>query len=149
MKKGFTLVETMIVLGIITIFVGIAMPNLLRSRLNANEKNAISNLQTISVAAQTYRFVKNTLPDTLVKLHNEGLIDQVLGCPTTCCIGNGYSYCMGGTGLTTNFFVYAIPQNPNVTGVRSFCSGSDGVTRCDSSGATPASQIECLNWGPL
>jgi len=149
MKRGLTFVEIMIVVVIIVILVSIAIPNLLRSRLNANEHYAISNLQTISVAAQTYWSVKNTLPDTLVKLYNESLIDQVLGCSAMPCIKNGYSYRMGGTGSTADFFVYAIPQTPHVTGVRSFCSGSDGVTRVDPSGATPASQAACSSLNPL
>jgi len=149
MKKGFTLVEIMIVIAIIAILVGIAIPNLLRSRLNANEQYAISNLQTISVAAQTYWSVKNILPDTLVKLHNEGLIDGVLGCSTMPCEKNGYNYEIGGTGTSDSFFVYAVPKTPNVTGVRSFCSGSDGVTRVNPSGAAPASQTACTAWAPL
>ena len=149
MKKGFTLVEIMIVVAIIATLVGIAIPNLLRSRLNANEQYAISNLQTISVAAQTYWSVKNTLPATLTQLHNEGYIDTTLGYAASGCTKNGYTYYIGGTGLTTDFFVYAIPQTPNVTGVRSFCSGSDGVTRVNPSGATLASQTACNAWAPL
>jgi prepilin-type N-terminal cleavage/methylation domain-containing protein len=156
MKKAFTLVDIMIVVAIIAVLVTIAIPNLLRSRLAANENNAISNLQTISVAAQTYWSVKNNLPTTLDDLHDEGYIDEVLGCSATCCpdqshnyYKNGYKYCMGGTGSTTDFFVYAITQTPNVTGIRSFCSTSDGVTRYDSSGATPASQAACTGWDPF
>ncbi len=149
MKKGFTLIEIMIVVAIIAILAGIVMPNLLRSRLNANEQYAISNLQTISVAAQTYWSVKNTLPTALSQLHDEGYIDETLGCPAAGCTKSGYTYYMGGTGQTTDFFIYAVLQTPNVTGVRSFCSGSDGVTRVSPSGATPASQTACAAWPPL
>jgi len=150
MKKGFTFVEIMIVVAIIAILSAIAIPNLLRSRLNANENNAISNLQTISVAAQTYWSVKNTLPTTLDNLHNEGYLpDGTLACSNPPCLKNGYKYNMGGTGNTTDFFVYAIPQTLNVTGVRSFCSGSDGITRVNSAGATPVSQTACTAWDPL
>jgi len=149
MKKGFTLVEIMIVVLIIALLAAIAIPNLLRSRLNANENYAISNLQTISVAAQTYWSVNNSLPTTLNALYTNSYIDATLGCASPPCIKNGYKYYMGGTGLTTNFFVYTVPQTPNVTGVRSFCSGSDGVTRVDSAGATPASQAACTAWSPL
>ena len=149
MKKGFTLVEIMIVVAIIAILAGIAMPNLLRSRLNANEQYAISNLQTISVTAQTYWSVKNTLPTFLSQLHDEGYIDETLGYSASGCTKNGYTYYIGGTGQTTDFFVYTVPQTPNVTGVRSFCSGSDGVTRVSPSGAIPASQEACIAWAPL
>ncbi len=145
MKKGFTFVEIMVVVAIIALLVAIAIPNLLRSRLNANENNAISNLQTISVAAQTLWSVNNTLPANLSQLSGEHYIDEALGCPSPPCLKNGYNYSMGGTGLTTDFFVYAIPQTPNVTGMRSFCSGSDGVTRENALGATPVSQAACYD----
>lgn len=133
MKKGFTLTEVMIVVAVIALLSAIAIPSLLRSRLNANEENAISNLQTISVAAQTYWSVKNTLPTTLSQLHDEGYIDETLG--SEGCIKNGYIYHMAGTGTEASFYVYTVPQTPNVTGIRSFCAASDGVIRV---GATPA-----------
>ena len=148
MKKGFTFVEIMVVVGTIALLVGIAIPNLLRSRLNANEHYAISNIETISIAAQTYLSVDNTLPTTLNQLNNEGYIDVTLGCATPPCIKNGYKYYMGGTGLTTDFFVYTIPQAPN-TGIRSFCAGSDSMVRVNTSGAPPASQVACTGWDPL
>ena len=150
MKKGFTFVEIMVVVGIIAVLVGIAIPNLLHARLNANENSAISNLQTISIAAQTYLSVDNTLlPATLDQLYDEGYIDDKLGCSSEPCEKNGYKYYMGGTGTSASFFVYTVPKTPNVTGVRSFCAGSDGATRVSSSGATPASQAACTAWAPL
>jgi type IV pilus assembly protein PilA len=149
MKKGFTIVEIMIVVAIIVVLAGLAIPNLLRARLDANEKNAISNLQTISVASQTYWSVNNTLPTTLAQLHDEGYIDITLGgCGSSYCTKNGYTYYMGGSGLTTDFLVYTIPQTSK-DGVRSFCSTSDGVTRASSSGATPGSMAACTAWGAL
>lgn len=149
MRKAFTFIEIMIVVAIIAILVGVAIPNLLRSRLTANEQYAISNLQTISVAAQTYWSVNNALPTTLAQLSSNNYIDNTLGCASACCTKSGYTYCMGGTGLNTDFFVYTTPQAANVTGVRSFCSGSDGVTRADSSGAAPTSQAACSSLSPL
>lgn len=44
-KKGFTLVELMIVIGIIAIIAAIAIPNLLQSRIRANEASAVTQIR--------------------------------------------------------------------------------------------------------
>jgi len=149
MKKGFSMVEIMIVTAIIVILAGIAIPSLLRSRLTANEQSAISNIETISVAAQTYWSVNNALPTTLNVLYTNSYLDATLGCASQPCTKNGYRYYMGGTGSTTDFFVYTTPQSPNITGVRSFCAGSDGVARANAAGAAPVSQAACTAWTAL
>src|SRR3989338_271196 len=54
-RKGFTLVEIMIVVAIIALLAAIAIPNLLRARHNANESAAIAALRTLSTAEESYR----------------------------------------------------------------------------------------------
>ena len=152
MKKGFTLVEIMIVVAIIDLLADIAIPNLLRARFNANEGAAISNVHTLSTASQSFWSATSALPTTLNNLgagSNPPYVDTTIGCATATCTKNGYVYGMGGTGLAADFFAYARPQTPNVTGVRSFCVGSDGVVRVDPAGATPGSQAACTALNPL
>src|SRR5262245_40702603 len=89
MKKiaGFTLIELMIVIAIISVIAPIAIPNIMAARKHGNEASAIGSLKTISTA-QTMFNQKDSDQDgnldygTLSELNNTLLTDTVLGSGT-------------------------------------------------------------------
>ena len=122
---GFTLVEIMIVVAIIALLAAIAIPNLMRARLGANEASAEASIRTIHTAAQSYRAVNTTFPDSLATLASAvpPYIDSVLGNGAK----NGYNFAI--TSSTNTFSATARPQNYGTSGARSFYVDESGVIR--------------------
>ncbi|MFH1691619.1 MAG: prepilin-type N-terminal cleavage/methylation domain-containing protein [Candidatus Omnitrophota bacterium] len=125
-KNAFTLVEIMIVVAIIVLLSGIAIPNLLRARLHANEASAIATLKAVRAAAEMYRIAHSPdYPKYFTYFFNDTppYLDDSLQDMNK----SGYSFRW--RGLLARYDCIAIPQVENVTGQRSFYLDESGVIR--------------------
>lgn len=132
-RKGFTLVEIMIVVAIIILLAAIAIPNLLRARHNANEAAAIGSCRTLSTALESYRAAQNNpqYPTALGQLSsaNPPYIDATLAGGTK----QGYSFSYGRNANSNQYTISASPITSTVTGTRTFTVDEDGVIMSGSS----------------
>jgi len=140
-KKGFTLVEIMIVVAIIALLAAIAIPNLLRARHNANESAAIAALRTISTAEESYRAAQ-TPPAYSTALSNLSsasppYIDSSLaGATSSAAARQGYYFTYSQTS-NNQYTCTATPASSGVTGTRIFFVNESGVIRLNSSVGSP------------
>jgi type IV pilus assembly protein PilA len=136
MRRGFTLVEIMIVVAIIALLAAIAIPNLLRARHNANETAAIGSLRTISTACESFRAAQTptTYPATLAALGAAAppYIDATLAAGAK--QGYGFVYLLVNANQYT---CTATPTQANVTGTRVFCVDETGVVYLTACGGVP------------
>lgn len=142
-RRGFTLIELMIVIVVISILVAIAIPLFLRNRINANEASAISSMRTISTAQSVFRQQTirddngdgagdfGTLTDLAVPLVSGAppFIDSSLGSG----VKSGYLFSIEivpGTNIKEpRYSAFAIPGAYAKTGIRNFYIDEQGVVR--------------------
>ena len=166
-QKGFSLIQLLIVVAIILIIAAIAIPNLLKAKMAANESSAAGAVRTINTAQVSYAtFFPDTgysgnlnnlggaaaacVPPALSLVARACLIDELLsgfGVPPF--VKSGYTFnlipgAIVGPPLVT-YFVSATPVSLGTSGQNMYCSDQSGVVRHDVLGvacttASPALQ---------
>ena len=168
-QKGFSLIELLIVVAIILIIAAIAIPNLLRARIAANESSAASSVRTSNTAQISYQSTyplsgyaasmpvlgppavtgcSGILPTAAAAC----LIDWVLANSTVALPKSGYYLIMTAFPAAPNqsYVVGGAPSAANQTGVRSFCSTEEGVIRFNQiGGVPPVTTAACVAWTAL
>jgi len=145
-QKGFSLIELLIVVAIILIIAAIAIPNLLRAKMAANEASAVGSMRTINTTSVEYSTTYGGFPPTLLALGGPAggtatsssaeLLDAVLAAGTKS--GYVFAYTTGSTDTNGNILAYtltATPTSVGVTGQRQFFTDQSGVIRANTTGA--------------
>jgi prepilin-type N-terminal cleavage/methylation domain-containing protein len=158
-KRGFSLIELMIVALIILVIAAIAIPNLLRSKMAANESSAVATLRVLNNAEVTYNMTYNSgytgglnvlgpppigqqptyLSSDLVDLNLSG--HESLGSDTGC-VKSGYQFAYTPTGTFPAVSYYSFNGDPlarGSSGQRSFFTDEPLVIRANATARAAAS----------
>ena len=134
-ERGFSLIELLIVIAIILIILSIALPQMSKSRMNAQEMAAVAEMSTINKAEIQYYSQFGQYATTLAQLgppasagaaegpQSAGLIPAGLSSGAS----GGYNFTI--TPSAQGYAASAVPKVFNSTGRRTFYSDQSGITR--------------------
>lgn len=166
-QSGFSLIELLIVIAIILLIAAIAIPNLLRARMAANESSAASSIRSITVAETAYFTAFPTI-GFAAQLQHLGRTSPCTPAPTTACLlddnlanavpgspgHSGYQFLATGISsggpINSAYVAGGTPLAASATGTRDFCANSDGVIRTNpSTGGTPVTTVAACQAYPV
>lgn len=162
-KKGFSLIELLIVVAIILLIAAIAIPSLLRARIAANESSAAAAVRTITSAEQAYFGAFPTI-GFATQIQDLGRTAPCTPAPTHACLldnnisnaipgspgHSGYQFLAtgitAGSILNSSFVAGATPIAAGRTGTRDFCTIADGALRHQptAGGVPPTTLAACM-----
>jgi prepilin-type N-terminal cleavage/methylation domain-containing protein len=141
--NGFSLIELLIVVAIILIIAAIAIPNLLRARISANEASAVTSIHAVNTAEVTYItiFPQVGYSALLTNLGPGGCNTPAAACIIDATLSSGtksgyvftYAQVVGGGPPATGYTLNADPITRSITGQRSFYSDELNATHYNSS----------------
>jgi prepilin-type N-terminal cleavage/methylation domain-containing protein len=145
--KGFSLVELLIVVAIILVIASIAIPNLLRSRMSANEAAAAATVRNISNSQAAFIVLYGSVgyasslqqlgPGAPCDQTHACMVDEVVGCASEPCAKGGYEYYMI-SGGSQDYTTTATPRSWGSSGTQNYCSIEDASVRHQ---VTPAAKL--------
>lgn len=161
--NGFSLIELLIVVAIILLIAAIAIPNLLRARMAANESSAAAAIRSITSAEISYysaypqigfavqlQHLGKTAPCTPIPTHACLLDDNLANAVPGSTGHSGYQFLAtginGGSTLNGAFVAGGTPLRAGSSGDRDFCVVTDGALRSQPSagGLPPVTLAPCL-----
>jgi prepilin-type N-terminal cleavage/methylation domain-containing protein len=149
-QKGFSLIELLIVVAIILIIAAIAIPNLLRSKMAANQASAVASLRTLNTSTVLYYTNYGIYPTALSQLGPVGtgtvsstladMIDSTLAAASTVASGgkSGYYFTWAAGGTTGAYTINADPVSTSTGQIHYFTDNSLVIRSNSAATATSA-----------